>query len=180
MKRSKPLSLSAGDKQIRVTSDPHDPPDLRLLAHSVAERAEKVRQLNKRLDKTPASAVEAPLEQKQAAPQKSSPDPGPAATPALEQTQTVAPQESSPDPGGPAAGPASLQTVPPAPAAGKQEQPPNAEPLSEQQMVRQMCAMVKLNARASGKAPLNPPEWVRHQHLEQVRLVVREAQKKRG
>ena len=47
MKRSKSLPSSVGDRRIRVTSDPRDPPDLRLYARALLalvaeqERAEQ-------------------------------------------------------------------------------------------------------------------------------------------
>ena len=58
--------------------------------------------------------------------------------------------------------------------------PSTSEP-TERRLVQQLCAMVRQNARASGKAPLNPSQLTRHQRLEQIRHMVhqlREAKKK--
>lgn len=52
--------------------------------------------------------------------------------------------------------------------------------LSEEQLAAELCAMVRHGARASGRAPLNPPEEVRHQRIEAVRATVEEALKKRA
>lgn len=75
---------------------------------------------------------------------------------------------------------ASEGTVTPEPSvAAVPPPPPIVEPISELELVRQLCALAKLDARASGKAPLNPPELVRHQRLEDLRQVVDEAVKKK-
>jgi len=52
--------------------------------------------------------------------------------------------------------------------------------VSEQQVAAELCAMAKHAARAAGRAPLNPPELVRHEKLESVRAFVQEAKKKRA
>ncbi len=52
-------------------------------------------------------------------------------------------------------------------------------PLPEEQLVTEFCAMARHASRATGRAPLNPPEFVRDQRLEDVREAVQEAQKKR-
>jgi Transposase, Mutator family len=52
-------------------------------------------------------------------------------------------------------------------------------PVSEMQMARTLCEAVRLQARVSGKAPLNPRQLVRHQRLEQVRACLEEARKKK-
>jgi hypothetical protein len=52
-------------------------------------------------------------------------------------------------------------------------------PLSEEHLAAELCAMARHASRASGRAPLNPPEFVRHNELERVRAFVQEAKKKR-
>lgn len=54
-----------------------------------------------------------------------------------------------------------------------------AEPLSEEHLVAELCSMARHASRASGRAPLNPPEFVRHNELENVRAAVQQAKKKR-
>lgn len=49
---------------------------------------------------------------------------------------------------------------------------------AEEQMVREICELVRVNSRVSGKAPLAPPELGRHQRLEAIRTVVDEARKR--
>lgn len=51
--------------------------------------------------------------------------------------------------------------------------------LSEEQLAAELCAMARHASRASGRAPLNPPEFVRHSRLENVRAAVQHAKKKR-
>ena len=51
-------------------------------------------------------------------------------------------------------------------------------PLTEQQLTQQVCELVRVNSRVSGKAPLAPPELNRHQRLEAIRRFVEEAKKK--
>ncbi len=51
-------------------------------------------------------------------------------------------------------------------------------PIAEEQLVVEFCAMARHASRATGRAPLNPPEHVRHQRLESVRDAVRQALKK--
>ena len=36
------------------------------------------------------------------------------------------------------------------------------------------------NSRASGKAPLNPPEFLRHERMEKIRALVNEAREKKS
>jgi hypothetical protein len=54
-----------------------------------------------------------------------------------------------------------------------------AEPVAEQEVARTLCALVKPQAKSSGKAPLAPPELLRHQRLEQVRKTVEAAAQKK-
>jgi len=69
--------------------------------------------------------------------------------------------------------------APPAvPAAGSAEAA-GAAPGTDLQVARELLALVKPQAKSSGKAPLAPPELLRHQRLEQVRKTVQEAAKKK-
>jgi hypothetical protein len=52
--------------------------------------------------------------------------------------------------------------------------------LSEEQLTAELCAMARHAARATGRAPLAPPELIRHQGLERVRMAAEEAAKKGG
>ena len=53
-------------------------------------------------------------------------------------------------------------------------------PFSEAQLAAEFCAMAKHSARASGRAPLKPPDHVRHEGLERVRAAVQVAAGKGG
>jgi len=64
-----------------------------------------------------------------------------------------------------------------APAPAAQAAP--VMPASEREVARTLCEAVRLQARVSGKAPLNPRQLVRHQRLEQVRACIDQARKKR-
>ena len=50
--------------------------------------------------------------------------------------------------------------------------------LNEEQLVQEVCELVRVNSRVSGKAPLAPPELERHQRLESIRGFVDDAKKK--
>lgn len=50
---------------------------------------------------------------------------------------------------------------------------------SEEEMVLEVCELVRVNSRVSGKAPLAPAELHRHERLEQIRAVVDEVRKKK-
>jgi len=64
----------------------------------------------------------------------------------------------------------------PAPEASSEPATPNApKALSEPEFVAELCAITRENARASGKAPLAPPELGRHNRLETVREAVETA-----
>jgi hypothetical protein len=49
------------------------------------------------------------------------------------------------------------------------------EPIDETDLARNLADLVRENARRTGRAPLNPPELVRHEKLELVRAAVEEA-----
>ena len=51
--------------------------------------------------------------------------------------------------------------------------------VSERELVQRLCEAARLQARASGKAPLNPRSLARHQRLEQIHQMVKQARKKK-
>lgn len=51
-------------------------------------------------------------------------------------------------------------------------------PLDDEHFVAELCGAARVNARVSGRAPLDPPELVRHRRLEVVRQSVELAQKR--
>jgi hypothetical protein len=55
-----------------------------------------------------------------------------------------------------------------------------AGPISEDELAAELCAMTRHAARAAGRAPLEPPELVRHERLELVRAAVQDAARKGG
>ena len=75
----------------------------------------------------------------------------------------------------PLAGTAAVAPPPPA-----QAKPSSPTKLTEPEVARELCAIVRQNARASGKAPLDPPELERHQRLERVRAAVDKARERGG
>jgi hypothetical protein len=54
----------------------------------------------------------------------------------------------------------------------------NAAEPSEEDLAREVCDLVRVNSRVSGKSPLDPPELKRHDRLENIRDFVNEARKK--
>lgn len=71
-------------------------------------------------------------------------------------------------------------SVPPGPDGAAVETAAQPAALSEEQLAVELCAMARHASRASGRAPLNPPELVRHERLEAVRTAVQAAKKKEG
>jgi hypothetical protein len=65
-------------------------------------------------------------------------------------------------------------------ALEREAQSSAAEAMSELELVRQVCELVRVNSRVSGKAPLDPAELKRHERLEAVRALVNEARKKKA
>ena len=128
--------------------------DLRQLGQSVADRMERVRRLQKRLVKSLASESSAAEDTQ---PQATASPPAREQAAAAEQTKSAS-----------------------KPPATLNQQELVAEPISEKELAMQLCRMAKLDARATGKAPLNPPELVRHQRLEKVREIAHEATKKKA
>lgn len=64
-------------------------------------------------------------------------------------------------------------------AASPQPVLPAAEPTSEQELATQFCALVRANARVSGRALLAPAQMERHLRLEQIRASLDEVRKKK-
>ena len=54
----------------------------------------------------------------------------------------------------------------------------NAAALSEEDLAREVCELVRVNSRVSGKSPLDPPELKRDDRLENIRNFVNEAKKR--
>jgi hypothetical protein len=65
-----------------------------------------------------------------------------------------------------------------APGPGSVEAP-SREATREVELAREVCELVRVNSRLSGKAPLDPPELKRHERLEKVRGLVNEAREKK-
>jgi hypothetical protein len=63
-----------------------------------------------------------------------------------------------------------------APLATPPTDAPANPPTDEQALVREICEIVRVNSRVSGKAPQDPPELKRHLRLEQLRDLVNDAQ----
>ncbi len=129
--------------------------DLQQLGASVARRAERVQKLLGRMDSAPvhsAAADKAPL------------CPAEPVPPALPD-----PAQALPTPA-----PATAPGPAPVPSAGALP-----EPITDKQVAHQMGAWVRLHAKVSGKAPLDPPALVRHRHLEQIRSTVEHAAQKK-
>jgi hypothetical protein len=51
--------------------------------------------------------------------------------------------------------------------------------LTEEDLAREVCELVRVNSRVSGKSPLDPPELKRHDRLDNIRTFVNEARKKK-
>jgi hypothetical protein len=179
--------------------------DLKELQASVEERAEKVRKLKKRLDRQAQASIPEFVSTPSVSPSPAavpSVSPPPAAVPSVSlppAVPSVSPPPAavpsvSPPPAVPSVSPppaavpsvsSSPAAVPPASvpavaqAATLAESAAQPSPLSELEMARTLCEAVRLHARVSGKAPLNPRQLVRHQRLEEVRAFLDEARKKK-
>ena len=53
-------------------------------------------------------------------------------------------------------------------------------PMPDAEFAKDLCQLVRQNARMSGKAPLDPPELKRHERLETLRELVSEDARKKG
>jgi hypothetical protein len=129
--------------------------DLKELGQGVGERAERVRKISKRLHKRGVDSLEHEL-------------------PRVDEHSRS--ETSDAEVGGAAV----VETAAAAAEQPQRDDPPRAEPepLTEEQLAAELCAMTRHAARAAGRAPLNPPELVRHERLEAVRAVVNETLKK--
>lgn len=76
--------------------------------------------------------------------------------------------------------PSTKTTLPATSVVGGDAVDASTAALSEEQLAAELCAMARHASRATGRAPLNPPEHVRHQRLEEVRAVVQDATRKKG
>jgi hypothetical protein len=143
--------------------------DLSELSASVAGRAERVQKLAKRLHQQEAKSHKEPKRKNKAAPQPPQRPPVVPAPPELSAAPLapapLAPAPVAPDTSAPGGRPCCRND-------------PDAS-LSEAQLVQKLCAAVRVNARASGKAPLNPPQLLRHQRLESIRDAVQLARQKK-
>lgn len=153
--------------------------DCQELGETVAARAEKVQKIAKSLHEKGFDSVEyVEMEPSQPSDERhSSPSNGSPSAPILEPLSEPTPQKS--------AGPACNAVEPPPSTAQQVEEqgdqpaaPDSTMPLSEEQLAAELCAMARGASRATGRAPLNPPELVRHKGLEKVRAAVLEAKKK--
>lgn len=127
-------------------------PDLTSLQASVRRRADAVRKVSARVSRTsPPSPKADPSKEPVAA------DVGETSA-AASKTPRVAPVAQQERPGPALASP----------------------PLTEEDLAREVCEMVRVNSRVSGKAPLDPGELKRHERLESIRTLVDDAKKKPG
>jgi hypothetical protein len=178
--------------------------DLRALQASVEERAERVQAIAKRLHKAGCDSSEvegghtlgngtgvattlsagAPAPVRHPSRVKSAS--GAAAGDHLPQAAPDGPTLGSDVPKGVAGAHPEDGIAPPATLPRVEEQRPAvkrcspAVPLTEEQLAAELCAMARHASRATGRAPLAPPELVRHQRLEEVSAAVAEAVEKRG
>jgi len=67
-----------------------------------------------------------------------------------------------------------------APTAASPATETAAPKMPDAEFGREVCELVRQNARASGKAPLDPPELKRHEKLEAVRQLLSDDARKRG
>jgi hypothetical protein len=146
-------------------------PDLTALQASVRRRAEAVRVIGKRL----SSPTLAPEPDSEAVAMKHPP---------TEAAGIHGAPEPQPEPSGDPA-PRSEPVAPlPDTARGAYEfqraTPVAVEPLSEEDLARQVCELVRVNSRVCGKAPLEPPELNRHDRMEKVCALVNEARGKKA
>ncbi|MBM4319796.1 MAG: hypothetical protein FJ125_07515, partial [Deltaproteobacteria bacterium] len=127
--------------------------ELTSLQASVQRRAEAVRKVSAGLPRVSA--------------------PGPEAGPGAERTAAdadkVAPPTSS-------AESLAVGTAAPEESGALAPVPPE---LTEEDLAREVCELVRVNSRVSGKAPLDPAELKRHERLESIRSLIDEARKKK-
>lgn len=130
------------------------------LGKSVASRADKVQRISKRLHVRGWDSLES------------------------DQSSKLERDEAGADDGTDGPTHAAAAENAPADAVGRVQQEvdevatEHPKPLSEEQLAVELCAMARHASRATGRAPLNPPEQVRHERLEAVRAVVAQAREK--
>jgi Transposase, Mutator family len=127
--------------------------DLTSLQASVRRRADAARKLSKQLQPPPAVAPEASASEERV-------------VLAADETQVPAP---------------SAEVSAAAPAAQGETQVPASgpAPLTEEALTRELCELVRVNSRVSGKAPLDPAELKRHERIESIRALLDDARKKK-
>lgn len=134
--------------------------DLTALQASVRRRADAVREITKRVEErdrsTPVHAPDAVGPDPEADPAAAEAD-GPVAPTCEADRGEGAPSE-------PSLSPASDGRV--------------GAALTEEDLVREVGEIVRVNSRVSGKAPLAPAELARHERLAKIEAVVRDAAKK--
>jgi hypothetical protein len=136
--------------------------DLNALGASVRRRAEAVRKIGKRLSSLGTEEDE--QQEKHALP--------PAGEPSTNEQAMTDPSAT------PAQCPEPTPQAAPMACGIKAELDPS-DLLTEQELALQVCELVRVNSRVSGKAPLAPLELNRHQRLEAIRRFVEDAKKKR-
>ena len=136
--------------------------DLTSLQASIRRRADAARKLSKQLSPPSKAAPEASASEARVV------------VPAVDETQALTIDETQP----PAQSTEVLAVAPPA----KRETPVPAgalASLSEEALARELCELVRVNSRVSGKAPLDPAELKRHERIESIRALLDDARKKK-
>lgn len=130
--------------------------DLTALQASVRRRADAVREIGKFIassEPSPANAATVP-------------------EPTTSKSQGLAPSVATPV----AEMSAQIKTSEIISSSGGKADP---APVREVDLAREICELVRVNSRVSGKAPLDPPELKRHQRLEKLRDLVNGALQKK-
>lgn len=136
--------------------------DLSALSESVANRAENVRLIAKRLhveDLAEAALAEAAVGSLR-------PEIPTAGIPSKPNANVTVATDS------PRAQPEEEPAMTPTGTVLTAREPAIPVPITEHSLVAELCLITRENSRASGKAPLGPPELVRHNRLEVVRQAV--------
>jgi len=147
------------------------------LQGSVRRRTDAVRKVSAGLPRSPSPGSEAAPAEEEVAPVVDETAPPAASTEPT--TMTAATQhDDSPRTADPSAlteeelAPVVDETAPPAAST----EPPT---LTEEELAREVCELVRVNSRVSGKAPLDPAELKRHERLDDIRALVDGARKKK-
>jgi hypothetical protein len=122
--------------------------DLSELGASVRRRADAVRNISKRLSASPAAPAGTSSDEAK----ETTPD---ASAPSLEPSVVASCEET-----------------------GRHTPVPATASLTEKELAQEVCELVRVNSRVSGKAPLDPPEIKRHERIEEIRSLVDDAKKK--